>query len=110
MPHQCCLNKGLSALFVTVIIVALGTLEAVRPAIPVDLFRDVDNYINRFDEWGLGMEVLVDELTELEIEINREQFDFIQVAMDSMGLGECDRVMYLREHGVSRRPSPPKSP
>jgi hypothetical protein len=85
-------------------------LEAVRPAIPVDLFRDVDDYINRFDEWGLGMEELIGGLTELGIEIGREQFDLIQAAMDSMGLGDCDRVMYLREHGVPRRPSPPTDP
>jgi hypothetical protein len=75
-------------------------LEAVRPTIPADLFRDVHDYINSFDEWGLGMEVLIDQLAELEIKINREQFGLIQAAMDSMSLGECDRVVYLREHGV----------
>ena len=85
-------------------------LGAVRLTIPVGLFRDVDDYINRFDEWGLGMEELIGGLTELEIEIGREQFDLIQAAMDSMGLGDCDRVVYLREHGVSRRPSPPAGP
>ncbi len=84
-----------------------AALEAVRPAIPTDLFRDVDDYINRFDEWGLGMEVLIDQLAEFEIEISREQFGLIKTAMDSMGLGESDRIVYLREHAVTGRPSPP---
>jgi hypothetical protein len=82
-------------------------LGAVRPAIPADLFRDAHDYINRFDEWGLGMEVLIDPLAEFEIKINREQFGLINAAMDSLGLGECDRVVYLREQGVSCRPTPP---
>ena len=85
-------------------------LEAIRPAIPDDLFREVDRYINRFDQWGLGMEELIDGLGEFEIEISPEQFDLIQAAMDSMGLGACDRIVHLREHGVSRKPSPPSNP
>jgi hypothetical protein len=82
-------------------------LEAVRPAIPADLFRDAHDYINRFDEWLLGMEVLIDQLAEFDIKISREQFGLIRAAMDSMGLGECDRVVYLREHGVLCGPAPP---
>ena len=83
-----------------------AALEAVRPTIPADLFRDVDDDINRFDEWGLGMEVLIDQLAEFEIEISREQFGLIKTAMDSMGVGESNRVIYLREHAVGSRSSP----
>jgi hypothetical protein len=43
---------------------------------------------------------MIDQLAEFDIKIDREQFGLIQAAMDSMGLGECDRVVYLREHGV----------
>jgi len=85
-------------------------LEAGRPAIPADLFRDVHDYINRFDEWGLGMEVLIDQLAESDIKISREQFDLIEAAMDSMDLGQSDRVVYLQEHGVLGDPSPPGGP
>ncbi|WP_165219971.1 MafI family immunity protein [Aquisphaera insulae] len=84
-------------------------LEAVRSSIPPDLFRDVDDYINRFDEWGLGMEVLIDQLGELDIVISPEQFDLIRAAMDSIGQGESDRLAHLRTHGVSRPPESPAS-
>lgn len=60
-------------------------LKAIRSSIPRDLFRDVDEYIKRSDEWGLGMEVLIDQLAELDIAISPEQFDLIRAAMDSMG-------------------------
>lgn len=76
-------------------------LEAVRSTIPADLYRDVYDYVNRFGESGLGMEVLIEQLSEFEIKITREQFELIQEAMASMGLGECDRVEYLRENGVN---------
>jgi hypothetical protein len=35
-----------------------------------------------------------------DIKIVREQSGLIQAATDSMGLGECDRSIYLREHGM----------
>ena len=79
-------------------------LEALRPIIPVDLARAVDDYINRFGEWGLGIEVLIDQLCEFEIKISRDQLALNQTAMDSMGRGESDRVAYLRQNGVSSRP------
>jgi len=76
-------------------------LEAVGSAIPADLFRDVEDYINRFNEWGLGMEMLIDQLNESDIRITREQFGLIHAAMASMGLGACERVEHLRVHGVT---------
>lgn len=85
-------------------------LEAIRPAIPLDLFRDVHDYINRFDEWGLGMEVLIDQLAEFDIKISHEQFEIIRAAMDSIGLGQSERVAHLRQHGVLAHPSPPEVP
>jgi hypothetical protein len=71
-------------------------LEAVRPAIPSDLWNEVHDYINRFSEWGLGMELLIDRLGDTSVRITSEQFALIQAAMDSMGLGESSRVAYLR--------------
>jgi len=75
-------------------------LESVRGSIPEDLFRDVNDYINQFDEWGLGIEMLIDQISELEITITPEQFDLIRVAMASMELENSDSLVYLREHGV----------
>jgi hypothetical protein len=83
-------------------------LEAVRHAISADSFYDVHEYINRFDEWGLGMEMLIDWLTEFDVEISGEQFGLIQATMDSMGLGECNRIIRLREQVVDFRRSLPQ--
>lgn len=86
-------------------------LEAARPRIPADLFQQVDDYINRFDEWGLGMEMLIDQIAELEILISPEQFDLIRSAMDALGCGESNRLAHLKAHCVSPRPfdGPPPS-
>jgi hypothetical protein len=61
----------------------------------------VHNDINRVDEWELVSEVLIDQLSEFEIKAAREQFGHIREAIASMGLGECDRIENLREHGVT---------
>jgi len=73
-------------------------LDAVRLASPADLFGDAYDDITHFDERGLGMEVLIDQLAEFEIQINCEQFGLIKGAIDSLSLDECDRLVYLREH------------
>ncbi len=75
-------------------------LDGVRHAVPADLTREVHDCINRFDEWGLGMEMLIDQLIESGIRIAPEQFDLIQAAMDAMGLGDSGRVGHLRDHAV----------
>ena len=76
-------------------------LEAVRPFIPADLHTMVHDYINRHDEWGLGIETLIDGLSELEIRITTEQFALIEAAMASMDLADSSRVSYLRDHNVA---------
>ena len=70
-------------------------LEAVQAIIPAGLHRDVRAYINDYDEWGLGMEVLIDQLAEFDIKITREQRRLIQEAMDSMGLGPRCRSLQV---------------
>ncbi len=77
-----------------------AALESVRTHIPADLYRDVFDYINRHNEWGLGLETLIDQLSELEIKITADQFSLIERAMASMDLAGDQRVRYLREHGV----------
>lgn len=69
--------------------------------IPSELHAEVSDYINRHNEWGVGMELLVDHLNESDIQINREQFHLIEAAMASTGLGDDRRVTYLRNHRVT---------
>lgn len=76
-------------------------LEAVRAVIPSDLHTEVSDYINRHDEWGVGMELLIDQLSEFGIQITQEQFRLIEIAMASMGLADASRVTYLRDHYVT---------
>jgi hypothetical protein len=73
---------------------------AVSHLLPDDLSRDVDDCINRFDEWGLGMEVLIDQISEFEIKITPEQFRLIQTAMAARNMGDDHRVNSLRDHDM----------
>jgi hypothetical protein len=73
----------------------------VRALIPADLHKEVSDYINRYDEWGVGMELLIDQLSELGIQITQEQFKLIEAAMASMKLADDLRVTYLRDHYVT---------
>jgi len=75
-------------------------LESVHSTIPADLYRDVFDYINEYDEWGLGMEILIDQISEYEIKISMQQYQAIEQALESMGMSDCNRMQYLREHGV----------
>jgi hypothetical protein len=76
-------------------------LESVRSLIPADLYTEVFDCINRHDEWGVGMEALIDGLNELEIRVTSDQFEFIRKAMAAMNLADSSRVSYLRDHNVA---------
>ena len=75
-------------------------LESVTERIPASLRKEVHGYINHVNEWGLGMETLVDGICESGIMITKEQFSLIDTAMRSMDLDESDRMAWLREHNV----------
>ncbi len=76
-------------------------MESVRLRIPEDFYRDVYDYINRHNEWGLGLEILIDQIIEYEIKIAPDHFAKIHEAMSSMGLAETERVKSLREEVVA---------
>ena len=57
---------------------------------------EIHAYINKDNEWGVGIEFLIDELTEKEIEITTIQYQSIESAMHSMGLSESDRLSALK--------------
>lgn len=77
-----------------------SALEAVRLVIPEDLYSEVSAYVNRHDEWAVGIEALIDGLTESEIRITTKQFALIEAAVFSIGLGASWRIQYLRRHNV----------
>ena len=77
-----------------------AALESVRERIPAELYKEVHDDINRFNECGVGLECLVDQLSELDIKITPEQFTSIERAMQSMNLADDQRMHYRRQHGV----------
>ncbi|MBL8000517.1 MAG: MafI family immunity protein [Flavobacteriales bacterium] len=72
-----------------------------RTIIPAELYTEVSDYINRHNEWGVGMDVLVDSLIDGKIRITPEQFTLIEQAMASMGLAQYPDITYLREHHIN---------
>jgi hypothetical protein len=69
--------------------------------IPSGLFQDTYDNINRYNEWGLGIETLIDQISEFGIKISKQDFEKIKAAMVSMGLGDSDRLKYLWENDVN---------
>ena len=70
-------------------------LEASKHHLSQEIYSEIHNYINTDNEWGLGIETLIDALTEEDIKIEKEQINKIRLAMASMGLGQNDRVEIL---------------
>ncbi len=77
-------------------------LEPFRPQLPPSLYREVHDLINRYDEWGIGMEFLIDWIGEFEIEITAEQLRKIEAAMTAMDWAESDRMLWLRSYWSER--------
>ena len=75
-------------------------LVSVQGLIPCGLFQDVHDYINKYNEWGVGIEFLIDYISEFEIKISREQFRLISDATASMGLDDSNRIQYLSGNDV----------
>ena len=75
-------------------------LESIRGLITEEQHQAAYDDVNRHDEWALGIEFVIDWLNEEGISINRKQFDAIYAAMSAMGLGEDDRVRYLKTQNL----------
>jgi ribonucleotide reductase alpha subunit len=60
--------------------------ELAKPLLPVKAAEDIRAFIYEHNEWGLGIEVLVDVLLEERIAVRSEQKEAIVVAMDAMGI------------------------
>ena len=75
-----------------------AALISVKDILPPDLYQEADDWINQYDEWGLAIEFVIDEIGELDLPLAREQFEAIQAAMIAMGKGESDRMAWLRAY------------
>ena len=71
---------------------ALNTNKAI---LTTEIFNEINDYINTHNEWGVGIELLIDYLCEEDITISQEQFNTIEAAMQTMGLGGSDRLVDL---------------
>lgn len=72
-------------------------LESVRDIIPEALHSDVHAYINDYSEWGLGIEILIDQIYECGITVTEHQCNLILSAMELMNLSESNRCDLIRE-------------
>ncbi|MFP4394140.1 MAG: MafI family immunity protein [Anaerolineales bacterium] len=79
-----------------------AALVSVKDVLPPALYQEADAWINQYDEWGIAIEFLIDEIGELDLPLEREPFEALQVAMVAMGKGESDRVAWLRAYMVDR--------
>lgn len=70
-------------------------LEANKNLINSGAYEEISDYFNKHNEWGLGIEMLIDLICEEEIHLERDQFEKIRDAMESMGLGKSNRVECL---------------
>jgi hypothetical protein len=75
-------------------------LGAVKDVISTRQYRDAHDTINKHGEHGLAIENLIDWICEDGTRITDRQFQDIEKAMEKMGMGDADRVQYLRQHNV----------
>jgi hypothetical protein len=73
-------------------------LEACRDLIGSNEYYDIYAYINDHNEWGLGVEILVDIICEEHDAVSVSQCDKIVVALESMGLGKSKHLHFFKQH------------
>lgn len=72
-------------------------LKSCKPLLSERMTLEISEYINLHNEWGLGMEFLIDAITEDELNISIDQFQNVQVAMVAMGLSNSERLEELKK-------------
>ena len=77
-----------------------AALESLKGGVPKRKYIEVDDLINKYDEWGIGMEILFDTISEKELSISPAQFEKMCKAMEAMGLGDASSIEYARAHNV----------
>ena len=79
-------------------------LEACRPLLTEEEYRELFDYNGRHNEWGLAIETLADFLGEKEARLTFEQLALIEAAFAAMHLAPAHRIEYLR--GLMKPRSP----
>ena len=74
-------------------------LESVRQLLPAKVQIEVSDYINEHNEWGLGVEVLIDAIAEEKITINAMQHQSLYAAASTMNLSNTLDVL----SGIKRK-------
>ena len=59
--------------------------EVSRELLSPKIAHSIGEYIYKYNEWGVGVEMLVDTLLEFEIEVSAAQKQAIMKAMDAIG-------------------------
>lgn len=72
-----------------------AALEITRGSISDERYSEVSYYINEVNEWGLGIEFLIDWICDDDIAISETQRDCILSALTSMGLDKSSRAEWL---------------
>jgi hypothetical protein len=73
-------------------------LEAMRDALPVWLYQEACDLIEKHGEYGIAMEYVIDWIGESGITITAEQMSKIEIAMTAMALQDSDRLRWLRTY------------
>lgn len=76
-------------------------LESFRGVLPPERFRDAHDWVHKYGEWGLAMEFVIDWIGDLELPVDKAQFDAIERAMVAMGWAESSRMKWLRGYFAS---------
>jgi hypothetical protein len=70
-------------------------LESLKDIVPNDLYVQTNEFINVNNEWGVGLEILIDQLIELDIVISYQQFEIIKAAMSLINISDAPRIKAL---------------
>ena len=72
-------------------------LNSCASSIARESSSEISEYINTYNEWGVGIELLIDLLIEDHKKISENQFKLIETAMSAMGLENSERVIHLKQ-------------
>lgn len=75
---------------------------SVRNLLPLQVFSEAIEYITKYDEWLLGVELAIDIIGDEEQFVDIEQFKKFEKAYSSMNKLEDERLKYLRSRIIRR--------
>lgn len=74
-----------------------AALTRTKDLLPEEVAADIDALMNEHNEWGVGIEMLIDCLAEQDTRIGQAQYGALKAALTSMGLEHEDRMLILDE-------------